>query len=249
MVKPGEKRGGDPGALPSHNAQRALLSLLQFSDGLFPAGGYAHSLGLEALVDAGRVRDRGDVEDFCRSHLHASAGPCDGGAVVLALGHRGRPPDRPQLHALDTAFDAMKPVAETRNASRQMGRQTLRVASQVTQHRRLLEAWDELEAGRLRGHHALVFGLVGATQGWRAVPAVEAFLYSTAALLVGAALRLLPLGQLEGQRILWSLGPDIQRLSTAAAETRSVEDLWSFAPTVEIAAMRHATLDARLFRS
>jgi urease accessory protein len=75
-----------------------------------------------------------------------------------------------------------------------------------------------------------------------------AYLYSTSASLVGTALRLLPLGQLAGQRILWNLNPLIATLAHEAQDKKE-SDMWSFAPALEIASMRHAFLDARLFRS
>jgi urease accessory protein len=84
--------------------------------------------------------------------------------------------------------------------------------------------------------------------GWEAEPAATAFLYSTTALLVGAALRLLPMGQLEGQAVLWSLHPVIERVAREAAE-RPPADLWSFTPGLDIQGMLHERLDARLFRS
>jgi urease accessory protein len=65
---------------------------------------------------------------------------------------------------------------------------------------------------------------------------------------VGAALRLLPLGQLAGQRLLWNVRPLIAALAEDAQDKREA-DMWSFAPTLEIASMKHTLLDARLFRS
>ena len=75
-----------------------------------------------------------------------------------------------------------------------------------------------------------------------------AYLYSTCAGLTAAALRLLSLGQLAGQRILWAMAPSIARLADEV-QGKDMADVWSFAPGIEIAAMRHAMLDARLFRS
>jgi urease accessory protein len=75
-----------------------------------------------------------------------------------------------------------------------------------------------------------------------------AYLYSASAALVGAALRLLPLGQLAGQRIVWNVRPLIATLAEEA-QHKIEQDMWSFAPALEIASMRHALLDARLFRS
>jgi urease accessory protein len=105
-----------------------------------------------------------------------------------------------------------------------------------------------VDDGIAAGHHATVFGAVAGRAGAEPSVAALAFLHSTAALLIGAALRLLPLGQIEGQRVLARVQPLIARLAGAAA-VATEDDLWSFAPGLEIAGMRHAALEARLFRS
>ena len=63
-----------------------LLALLQLGDGLFPAGGFAHSFGLETYAQEGRVRDRAGLEAFVAAHLEGAAGPgqaLDGECVHL----------------------------------------------------------------------------------------------------------------------------------------------------------------------
>ena len=100
------------------------------------------------------------------------------------------------------------------------------------------------QAGIVRDRDGLERFLVAQLEG----AAATALLYSTTALLVGAALRLLPIGQLEGQSVLWSLHPVIARVAREAAE-RAPGDLWSFTPGVDIQGMLHERLDARLFRS
>jgi urease accessory protein len=225
----------------------ALLTVLQFADGLFPSGGFAHSFGLETYAQAGMVRDAGGLEALVRVHLEGSAGPAD--AVVAALAARaGIGGDLEACVALDQRLDAMKTVPEFRAASRQMGRQTARVAAAL--------AGDPFTAGLARaiddeltpGHHAAVFGAVTGRAGASPETVAAAFLYSTAALLVGAGLRLLPIGQLEGQRVLAAMREPIARLARAAA-TAEADDVWSFTPGLEAAGLRHAELDRRLFRS
>jgi urease accessory protein len=225
----------------------AFLTLLQFSDGLFPVGGFAHSFGLETYVQDGRVRDRCDLETFIAAHLDGSAGPADAAAAAIAVGLARRDDPRAWL-VLDARLDAMKTVPEFRAASRQMGRQALRIAAGLGDDpflARLARAVDDEQAA---AHHATVFGASVGRGGADAEQAATAYLYATVALLVGAGLRLIALGQLDGQRVLAGMRGRIERLAAAAA-TATPDDLWSFNPALEIAGIRHASLDMRLFRS
>jgi urease accessory protein len=129
-----------------------------------------------------------------------------------------------------------------------MGRQTLRVATHLPCHALLEEFGNAVANETTPGHHPIVFGMIGGILGWEALEMTSAYLYSTSSALVGAALRLLPLGQLAGQRILWNINPLIAKLAEEA-QHKNEQDMWSFAPALEIASMQHALLDARLFRS
>ena len=226
---------------------RQFLSLLQFADGLFPAGAYAHSFGLEACVQSGAVRDAPGVEAFLRAFLKGSAGPAD--AVVVVCARRAAATsDLESVVSLDADLDARKAASELRDASRQMGRQTLRVAANLPHAPLIDRIARAVTEGLTPGHHGVVFGAIGGTLNWDSLEMAGAYLYSSSAALVGAALRLLPLGQLAGQRILWNAQPLIEELARDAQD-KTEDDIWSFAPGLEIASMRHARLDARLFRS
>src|SRR2546423_36483 len=77
-----------------------FLVLLQFADGLFPAGGFAHSFGLETYAQEGRVRERAGLEAFVTAHLEGAAGPGD--AVAPAVATRlAAAPDPSAWRALD----------------------------------------------------------------------------------------------------------------------------------------------------
>jgi len=225
----------------------ALLAVLQLADGLFPAGGFAHSLGLETYVDEGRVVDRAGVEAFLRAHLEGSAGPADAVAVAWAAG-RAAVGDLTGCLDVDARLDAMKWVPEFRAASRQLGHQTARVGAALGADPFLGALEAAVREDRTPGHHAAVFGAVAGRQGAGPEPAAAAFLYTTAAALATAALRLLRLGQLDAQRVLAAVRPLVARLARAAAARRP-RDMWSFTPGLELAGVRHAALEARLFRS
>ncbi len=225
----------------------SLLALLQFSDGTFPTGAYAHSCGLETYVQDGTVSDAAGVEHFLRTFLAGTVGHADAGAVTIAM----RAAASTDLHAcleLDATLDAMKPAAEQRAASRQLGRQALRIATALIDEPLLAQFARLSDRDATPGHHAVVFGIAGAIFEWRPVDAAAAYLYSTAAAIVGASLRLIPLGQTQGQVILRALASLISSLADDAVRI-DIANLTSFAPGVEIAAMRHARLEARLFRS
>jgi len=142
----------------------------------------------------------------------------------------------------------MKSVPEFRAASRQMGRQALRIAAGLGDDPFLADLAHAVDDELAAGHHATVFGAAVGRAGAEPERAAAAYLYATAALIVGAGLRLIALGQLDGQRVLAAMRPRIARLAAAAA-TATVDDLWSFNPALEIAGIRHAALDLRLFRS
>jgi urease accessory protein len=225
----------------------ALLALLQFSDGLFPAGAYAHSYGLETYAQRDALRDAGQTESLVRAQLQGSVGQADAVAVVLTS-RAFKAGDLVQCLDLDTMLEAMKPATELREASHQLGRQTLRTARALLDAPLVSEFAGIADTNVTPCHHAVVFGIVAGAYGWRPFEAAAAYLYSSSAAMVGAALRLVPLGQLQGQLIIHRLAPLIASLADAAANL-GIDAMSSFAPALEIAAMRHARLEGRLFRS
>lgn len=224
-----------------------LLALLQLSDGLFPAGGFAHSLGLETYTQAGLVKDRTGLEAFVRAHLDGSAGPSDAVAVATVV-RRAAADDLPGCLDVDARLDAMRVVPEFRTSSRQMGRQALRAVGAWAPDPLLGALTEHVEAGATPGHYPVVFGAAAGRGGITPEDAASAYLFATASMLVNAALRLLSMGQLDAQRTLAALRARIAALAATAAAAE-LDDMWSFTPGLELAGLRHAALDMRLFRS
>lgn len=224
----------------------SLLRGLRFVDSFFPAGGFAYSSGLEAAVQGGTVKDSQGFARYVEGYFLSGLGQREAVAVArahrsLAIGHR------PSAREADFELDAMMVGREGRQASRQMGRQVLRGALVEADASPVIrEHLRDVEAGRAPGHLAVAYGLALGEAGWTREQAVTAFLYQQAVGLVSASLKLLPIGQREGQRLLVSWAPMIGRLGRNAAADRTMA---AWTPVQDIYAMRHSRLASRLFRS
>jgi urease accessory protein len=219
------------------------LNGLRFVDSFFPSGGYAFSSGLEAAVQAGAVQDADSLSRYVDDLLRNGTGRCE--AVAVSRAHEASANgDLVSAVKADQELDAMKLCHDTRMASRQMGRQVIRISAE-RREKILHEYRDAVEAGRSPGHLAVSLGLTLAVCGWGREDVVAAYLYQTAVGLISAALRLLPIGQREAQQQLASWLPLIHELSKAAPEL----EMLSWTPVQDIHTMRHAHLTIRLFRS
>ena len=224
----------------------SLLKGLRFIDSFFPSGSFAFSSGLEAAVKDGAIRDGKEFGVYVEDLLVHGVGRRE--AVAVAVAHRAGTSGRlaPAL-AVDQALEALKLGRDSRLASRQMGRQVMKVAvGQLHDHRPLRDLWSAVEGGRTPGHAAVAVGLTLAACGWSRQDTVAAFLYQTAQGMVSAAMKLLPVGQQQGQQLLAEWGPLIAEVSHRVTPHDSVG---SWAPIQDIYAMRHARLESRLFRS
>jgi urease accessory protein len=224
----------------------SLLTGLRFVDSFLPSGGYAFSSGLEAAVQGGAVRSAGELSRYVAELLTSGIGERE--AVATGLAH-----DSFVSGTLDIALkadrelEAMKLGCESRTASRQMGRQVIRLATDQNPRHLLLEDFlAAVEAEHSPGHLAVSLGLALAAAGWSKEDTIAAFLYQTATGLVAAAMKLMPLGQREGQRLLEGWLTMIEPVSQRAGHEQVLR---SWSPIQDIYAMRHSRLESRLFRS
>ena len=197
-------------------------------------------------MQGGAVRNAEDLSRYVVELLTIGIGERD--AVAVGLAH-----DAYVFGSLKIAFkadrelEAMKLGRESRTASRQMGRQVIRLAADQLASQPLIEDYlAAVEAEQTPGHLAVTVGLTLAAAGWSKEDTIAAFLYQTAIGFVAAAMKLLPLGQREGQRLLESWLEVIEPISHKAAHQQVLQ---SWSPIQDIYAMRHSRLESRLFRS
>lgn len=224
-------------------ADAALHRLLAWTSPSYPVGSFTYSHGLETAVEDGRVRTAADVTAYVEAVLARGGGWVDAVLFVQAYQAAGDP----------AAFDAIAELAgafrgssETALESRQQGGSFLSVTRKAWPH----PALDDF-ATRWEGRpmaHAVVMALACATHAIPLEPALHGWLHATAANLVSAGVRLVPLGQTDGQLALAALSHAIPAIAAKALAT-PLDDLGTAAPDLELASLAHETLYTRLFRS
>jgi urease accessory protein len=229
-----------PASLPS----TALLRLLTWLSPAFPIGAYAYSHGLEQAVEVGLVGNRPDLEAWLATVIRHGIGRVD--AMLLVATMRATTPA-----ALDDVAElaaALRGTAETALESAAQGRAFLDTVRRVWPDPGL-ESWaDRLAARGIEPAYAVAVGVVAASQGLAPAVSAATFLHAMAANLVSSAVRLVPLGQTDGQKALASLEPVILA-SAEAAGAEPLDGIGAATPMVEWASMRHESQHTRLFRS
>ena len=217
------------------------LHLLAWLSPAFPVGAFAYSHGLETAVLEEVVRDRADVEAWIRDLLRHGSVRND--AILVAAAWRaaseGDDAALIELNALSLALSA--------------GRERLLETEAMGQAfvTAIRAAWPAAAGGAATldpVSYAVVYGAAAARQGIAIGLAVSAFAMAFLQNLVSAAVRLGPIGQTDGQRVLAALIDEVDSLA-ANVHTSTLDDLGGCAHRSDIAAVRHETLYSRLFRS
>ena len=229
-----------------------LWHLLQISDQFFPTGGYAFSHALETYITEGLVHDRVSCHQLLENLCWHAIGPCDlvfcVQAYRLASGATAIPDTLTALIDLDQLLTVYKVPRELRQESQHTGQAFLRAAMTLDPVPLVQAFWQHVRDGTTPGQHAIVFGLVAQGLGCDQESTLLAYLYTVLTGLVAAALRLVPLGQSDGQRLLHELAP-LGRELIAQYGALSPEDAWSSTPGLDIRSMQHERLYSRLCRS
>lgn len=222
-----------------------LPQLLQTADPLFPTGAYAHSFGLEEMVRLGVVKDEAGLTSFMRGHLLPQLSGWELPALRFATESAA---DTQDLLALDREIHAWKLPSEARSASIQIGVRRIRTLCLTNKNSALLAYDDLIRNSVAHGHHIVAMALQAHVHACPAEAALLSYGYQSCAGACSAALKLIRIGQEGTQRALTSA---LRELSQTVEESLSVgrDDMGSFSPILEIASMRHALADERLFIS
>lgn len=210
--------------------QSDLLRLVQWLSPAFPTGGYAYSHGLEWSIAAGEVVDAASLQEWLAQILNQGAGRQD--AILLA---HALHPDT-DLDALEDLARALAPSAERLSETMEQGAAFARATAALT-GLALPPRPLPIAVGQAARNLDLPAGQI-----------IALYLHAFTANLVTGAVRFVPLGQTEGQTVLQSLHRQIAALADAAT-TAPLEAITSATLRADLAAMRHETMDVRIFKT
>jgi urease accessory protein len=208
----------------------AFLTTLQWLSPGFPIGAFAYSHGLEWAIAEERVTDAASLEAWLIDLFSHGSAKTD--AILLARAAQGQDPA-----ALDDWARSLAASHERRIEAHDQGRAFSRI---------LRDAW----------HHAptpdytlpVALGHAAHLEGLAPESVTAAYLHAFAANLTSVALRLVPLGQTDGQRVQRALAPFVLTFAKSA-QSAPDEELSSAAFLSDIASMAHATLEPRIFKT
>ena len=230
-------------------AEPGAYKLFAWLSPAMPVGAYSYSHGLESAVEAGRVAAAPDLRAYVETVLRDGSGRQDAlwlrAAYVAAASGAF---EGWSLADIVTAAAALRGTRELALESSAQGQALLTV---------LRKAWPAAELGalerlcqeaRVEPPYAVVLGVACAAHRLPLAASLTAFLQAFAANLISAGIRLIPLGQSEGQRLTAALESTVHEVA-AAVMVSSLEDLGSAALLIDLLSMAHETQYTRLFRS
>jgi urease accessory protein len=225
----------------------ALLSLLQLSDPTLPIGGYAHSAGLETFVQQGNVNNLGTAKSFVTEMLSGNLRYTDAAFVSLAF-DAAQKKDKAKILVLDAECSAVKLPIEMRQASQKLGIRLIKIFQPVCKNELVDQYRTAIQLQKATGHYCIAFGLFAAALGIDKKDALSGFYYNAAAGFVTNCVKLIPLGQQDGQELLYSLQPLLEQLvdDTLLPD----KDLIGLCCAgFDISSMQHEQLYSRLYMS
>jgi urease accessory protein len=235
-------------------APESRLRLLQLVSPALPVGAFSYSEGLEVLVQEGRLDDGAALGEWLRAELERGSLALETAALTALCEALNGWRHGNGLDAMAAVVDldgwllALREAPELRAQQRQMGSSLLQLLADLGWPLPAAVAEASGQGCRPRLAWPAAFAWAGLCLEIGSPELEEAYLYGWTANQISAAVRLVPLGATEGQRLQLQLAPLIAERAAmlASVEPRS---LWSGGVGAGLAQLRHAELYSRLFRS
>ncbi|MGM7723433.1 urease accessory protein UreF [Metabacillus sp. Hm71] len=224
-----------------------LYPLLQLCDSNFPSGAFSHSFGLETYIQDQVISNKETFAQAIIVYLRKQLVYTDGLACRLAY-EALEQNNLTEIIKLDELLFASSLAQETRMGNKRIGERMAKLCAELYPSPVLIKFVKWLKEKKVYGHSALVFAMVTHHLNVTKKTAIETYLFAAVSSLIQNAVRGIPLGQTDGQKILVEIQPYLQDAVKTICQL-SIDDLGAVSPGLEIAQMRHERLHVRLFMS
>ena len=222
----------------------ALYRLMAWLSPAYPVGAFSYSGGIEWAVESGDITNAETLKRWLAVVIAEGGGFCD--AVFFVHAHLAiETNDAKALRDVAELAAAFAPSKERHLETTAQGRafvEATRAAWPCAALDRLAAAWDGPVA------YPVAVGVAAAGHGVAVEPALGAYLHAVVANLISAGVRLIPLGQTDGQRLLAAFEPVVAATAARALAT-PLDQVGGAAFRADLASMHHETQYTRLFRS
>lgn len=225
----------------------SLIEILHITDPTLPIGGFSHSNGLETYVQLKLVKDALTTRNFVESMLKNNYKYND--ALAVKLAHQfAQKRDLECVLKLDNECHALKVPREVREASQKLGTRLIKIYITLLDDPFLNQISEHIEQKKMEGHYSVIFGIITSILNIEPEKAICAFLYNAMIGMVTNAVKLVPLGQMDGQKIIYALQDTIENLSLEILDLNG-EMFGVCNPALDIRCMQHEHLYSRLYMS
>lgn len=227
-----------------------LLELLQITNANFPIGTFSHSFGVETYIRRGVAETPDELEKVIVAYMRGTF--CYGDLLAIRLVFEAiANNDKDKVWLVDELISNQGMSKETRDGARRIGTQMVKIYLELFPEATWLQEYQQLiKAKKCYGNPAVAFALLADYLQITLADAIYTHLYSSITALIQNSVRAIPLGQIQGQKLMWKVKHNyFDEIYLKVLEAHPEKDFCKSSPAYEIAQMEHEAIHVRLFMS